>query len=107
MGLVSLERIFPLTLGSNIGTTITGILAALGSSSNLRLSLQIALCHTLFNISGIIVWYPIPFLRKIPLNLATFLGEMSAEYRWFAIFYLIMTFLVIPLLVFSLSLAGL
>jgi len=27
MGLVSLERVFPLILGSNIGTTITGILA--------------------------------------------------------------------------------
>lgn len=51
-----------MVLGSNIGTTFTGILAAFGSS-NLSISLQIALCHTLFNISGIIAWYPVPFLR--------------------------------------------
>ncbi len=53
LGAVSLERVFPLILGSNIGTTITGILAALSvSSKTLQYSLQIALAHTLFNISG-------------------------------------------------------
>lgn len=53
MGLVSIERVFPLTLGSNIGTTITGILASLsGPAKTLKFSMQIALCHTLFNITG-------------------------------------------------------
>lgn len=53
LGAVSLERVFPLILGSNIGTTITGILAALSNSSKyLQYSLQIALAHTFFNISG-------------------------------------------------------
>ena len=53
LGAVSLERVFPLILGSNLGTTITGILAALSNSSKyLRYSLQIALCHTFFNITG-------------------------------------------------------
>ena len=51
-----------MVLGSNIGTTVTGILAALGSA-NLNVSLQIAFCHTLFNLSAILFWYPIPFLR--------------------------------------------
>lgn len=53
MGLVTLERVFPLTLGSNIGTTVTGILASIsGPTKTLKFSLQIALCHTLFNICG-------------------------------------------------------
>jgi sodium-dependent phosphate cotransporter len=53
MGLFSLERVFPLILGSNIGTTITGILAAFSaSSSTIKLSLQIALCHSIFNVAG-------------------------------------------------------
>ncbi len=45
---------YPFTLGSNIGTTITGILAALTATTpqELRNSLQIALCHTFFNIFG-------------------------------------------------------
>ena len=62
LGMVSLDRVLPMVLGANIGTTFTGILAAL-ASDQLRIALQIALCHTLFNISGIIFWYPIPFLR--------------------------------------------
>ena len=107
LGLVSLERLFPLTLGSNLGTTVTGILASLSSSpKTLRYSLQIALCHSLFNLSGILIWYPIPFMRRVPLAIARFLGRKSAEYRWFAILYIVLTFVLIPLFIFALSLAG-
>lgn len=54
MGLVSLERVYPLTLGANMGTTVTGILASIsGPAKTLKFSLQIALCHTLFNLSGL------------------------------------------------------
>ena len=28
---------------------------------------QVALCHLFFNIFGIIFWYPIPFMRRVPL----------------------------------------
>ncbi|XP_043727401.1 sodium-dependent phosphate transport protein 2B isoform X1 [Cervus elaphus] len=106
IGVISIERAYPLTLGSNIGTTTTAILAALASPGNtLKSSLQIALCHFFFNISGIILWYPIPFTR-LPIRLAKGLGNISAKYRWFAIVYLIIFFLVIPLAVFGLSLIG-
>ncbi|XP_068930935.1 sodium-dependent phosphate transport protein 2B-like [Petaurus breviceps papuanus] len=41
IGMISLERAYPLTLGSNIGTTTTAILAALASSgSTLQSSIQ-------------------------------------------------------------------
>uniref|UniRef100_A0A667G4Z4 Sodium-dependent phosphate transport protein 2B n=1 Tax=Lynx canadensis TaxID=61383 RepID=A0A667G4Z4_LYNCA len=106
IGVITIERAYPLTLGSNIGTTTTAILAALASPGNtLRSSLQIALCHFFFNISGILLWYPIPFTR-LPIRLAKGLGNISAEYRWFAIFYLIFFFFLTPLAVFGLSLAG-
>ncbi|KAL8207561.1 UNVERIFIED_CONTAM: hypothetical protein K2H54_058953 [Gekko kuhli] len=106
IGVISIERAYPLTLGSNIGTTTTAILAALASpGSTLKYSLQIALCHFFFNISGIILWYPIPFMR-LPIRLAKGLGNITAKYRWFAVFYLLVCFLLIPLLVFALSVAG-
>ena len=44
IGLLSLERMFPLTLGSNIGTTFTGILAALalkGAAEDRRHGFQV------------------------------------------------------------------
>ncbi|KAM5192519.1 sodium-dependent phosphate transport protein 2B isoform 1-T1 [Mantella aurantiaca] len=106
IGVISIERAYPLTLGSNIGTTTTALLAALASPGDtLQNSVQIALCHFFFNISGIIIWYPIPFMR-IPIRLAKGLGNVTANYRWFAIVYLIMCFFLLPLAVFGLSIAG-
>ncbi|XP_048365556.1 sodium-dependent phosphate transport protein 2B isoform X2 [Sphaerodactylus townsendi] len=106
IGVISIERAYPLTLGSNIGTTTTAILAALASPGNrLKYSLQIAVCHFFFNISGIILWYPVPFMR-VPIRLAKGLGNITAKYRWFAVFYLLLCFLLIPLAVFGLSMAG-
>lgn len=106
VGVVTLERAFPLTLGANIGTTATGILAALASSSNLDKALQIAFCHLFFNISGILLWYPIPYLRRVPISFAKSLGNKTADYRWFAIAYLVFGFFLLPAAVFGLSLAG-
>uniref|UniRef100_A0AAX7V414 Sodium-dependent phosphate transport protein 2B n=1 Tax=Astatotilapia calliptera TaxID=8154 RepID=A0AAX7V414_ASTCA len=106
IGVISLERAYPLTLGSNIGTTTTSILAAMASpGETLENSLQIALCHFFFNIFGIALWYPIPFMR-LPIRLARGLGNKTAKYRWFAVIYLILVFLVFPLTVFGLSMAG-
>uniref|UniRef100_A0A3B5AC33 Sodium-dependent phosphate transport protein 2B n=1 Tax=Stegastes partitus TaxID=144197 RepID=A0A3B5AC33_9TELE len=106
IGVISLERAYPLTLGSNIGTTTTAILAAMASpGETLANSLQIALCHFFFNIMGILLWYPIPFMR-VPIRLARGLGNRTAKYRWFAALYLILCFLVLPLSILGLSLAG-
>ena len=107
LGIVGLERMYPLTLGANIGTTATGILAAFASDGEkLDLALQIALCHLFFNISGIIIWYPIPHLRRVPIKFAKALGNTTAEYRWFAIAYLFVVFFILPGAIFGLSLAG-
>lgn len=107
VGVLSLDRVYPLTLGSNIGTTFTAILAALAADRDkLAKALQVALCHLFFNIAGIMIWYPIPKMRKLPLSLARYLGNTTADYRWFAIVYLISMFFVFPGVVFGLSLAG-
>ena len=107
LGIVGLERVYPLTLGANIGTTATGILATFAANTEkLGNTLQIALCPLFFNISGIMVWYPIPHLRRIPIKLAKVLGNTTAEYRWFAVAYLFVVFFIIPGVIFTLSLAG-
>nr|AIE89828.1 NaPi II-like protein [Eptatretus stoutii] len=106
IGVISIERAYPLTLGSNIGTTTTAVLASLASSGDkLMQSLQIALCHLFFNISGIIIFYPIPFMR-VPIKLAKMLGNLTAKYRWFAVLYLLIAFFLLPGVVLGLSVAG-
>ncbi|KAL6117721.1 slc34a1 [Pungitius sinensis] len=106
IGVISLERAYPLTLGSNMGTTATALLAALASPGNkLAAAMQIALCHLFFNVFGILLWYPLPFTR-LPIAMARVLGERTAKYRWFAVLYLLLCFLLLPSLVLGLSLAG-
>uniref|UniRef100_A0A8C1RJ14 Sodium-dependent phosphate transport protein 2A n=1 Tax=Cyprinus carpio TaxID=7962 RepID=A0A8C1RJ14_CYPCA len=106
IGVISIERAYPLTLGSNIGTTTTAILAALASPGDkLAAAFQVALCHFIFNVLGILLWYPVP-LSRLPIRMARFLGEQTAKYRWFAVLYLILCFLLLPSIVFALSMAG-
>ncbi|KAL8600491.1 hypothetical protein ACOMHN_044956 [Nucella lapillus] len=106
LGVIHLDRMYPLTLGSNIGTTATGVLAALAQSvDSIPRALQVSLCHLFFNIFGILLFYPFPFFRP-PIKAAKFLGNTTAEYRWFAIVYLITVFFIIPVCVFALSIPG-
>ena len=106
MGIISIERMYPLTLGANIGTTVTGILAALSTQGPyMRDALQIALCHMFFNLSGTLLFFPVPFTR-IPVPMAKLLGRKTARYRWFAVFYLLFMFIIFPAVVFALSYAG-
>jgi len=106
IGVIEIDRMYPLTLGSNIGTTTTAILSALANSGDKLLdSLQVALCHLFFNISGILIYYPVPFMR-FPIPMAKFLGERTANYRWFAILYIIFMFFLLPGCVFALSIPG-
>jgi len=105
-GLISLETAYPLTLGSNIGTTTTSIIASFAAEGKyLKPSIQTALVHLFFNVIAILIFYPIPFMRW-PIGLARKLGDLTADYRWFATLYLILSFFVIPIIVFGLSVAG-
>lgn len=106
VGVISLERMYPLTLGSNIGTTTTALMASLTASGDkLRPSIQIALVHFFFNITAILIFFVPPFMRW-PIPLARGLGNTTATYRWFAIAYLLGMFLILPAIVFLFSLAG-
>merc|ERR1712022_90542 len=107
VGVIKIERMFPTVLGANIGTCVTGLLAALAADgAKLAYTLRVAYAHLLFNITGIFIWYVIWPLRAIPINAAKFLGNTTAKYRWFALAYLAMCFFIIPLIFMSLSLAS-
>jgi len=100
LDVLQLEEMFPLTVGANIGTTLTGIIAALLSTAD---GMQVALAHLFFNISGLIVWYPIPFLRQIPLKAARSLGKSTRIWRGFPVLYIFVVFLIIPFTLLGLS----
>ncbi len=98
-GVLGLQQAFPITLGANIGTTITALLASLAASGDpllQRAAVTIALVHLLFNVAGILVWYPIAALRRVPIALAQWLARRSVRNRWFAVAYVALTFFIAP-----------
>ena len=93
-GILTLGQIFPYTLGANVGTTVTAILASLATVSTGNMGgVTIAFTHLLFNISGIIIFYP---MRFIPIGLAREAGRRTAENRFFPFLYIIMVFFYVP-----------
>ena len=95
-GVLTLENIYPVTLGANVGTTVTALLASLATGN--PAAVTVAIVHTLFNLSGILLFYPIRFLRNLPLRLATGMSDIAAERRSTAIVYALGMFVVVPLL---------
>eukprot|EP00322_Chrysochromulina_rotalis_P000819 CAMPEP_0115868098 /NCGR_PEP_ID=MMETSP0287-20121206/21113_1 /TAXON_ID=412157 /ORGANISM="Chrysochromulina rotalis, Strain UIO044" /LENGTH=555 /DNA_ID=CAMNT_0003322733 /DNA_START=78 /DNA_END=1745 /DNA_ORIENTATION=- len=107
VGVIKLERMYPTVLGANIGTCVTGVLAAFAaSSSKLYLTLQVAYAHLFFNLIGIFIWYVIWPFRAVPINAAKFMGRTTGKYRWFAGAYILFAFFLIPLIFMGLSLWG-
>ena len=105
INVITLEQMFPLTLGANIGTTITGLLAASVAVSNPAEALQVALAHLLFNIIGIIIWFPHPRMRNIPLKGAEKLGEYCSINKAFPFIYTGTVFFAIPGIAYGITYA--
>jgi sodium-dependent phosphate cotransporter len=90
-GILKIEQIYSYTLGANIGTTITAILASLVTGS--KLAITVAFAHLCFNILGTCIWYP---LRIVPITLAKKLAQLSTKSKKYAFIYVITMFFIIP-----------
>lgn len=99
-GVLTLRQIFPFTLGANIGTTVTALLAAITGTVA---ALIAAISHLLFNIVGILIVYGLPFLRVIPLNCAEWIADVAVKNKLIPIIYLLVIFFGIPLAIILLG----
>ncbi len=95
-GILAIENAFPITLGANIGTTITAVLASFAVDT--PEGLTIALCHVFFNLLSVILIYPIKPLREVPIKLAKLLSTATAKRKYVAILYVLITFVLLPLI---------
>ncbi len=93
-GLLTMQSIYPITLGANIGTTGTALLAALSGNAA---GLSIALVHLLFNVIGTMIFYPIPFLRELPIRLSNALAETIDRTKFIGIGYVGTVFFALPI----------
>jgi len=96
-GVISLRQAFPITVGANIGTTVTALLASMAvSGPNAEAALTIALVHLLFNFSGTLLILPAPWMRNLPLRAATALADVATRSRRWALAYVVVLFYVVP-----------
>ncbi len=94
-GVLTLRSILPVTIGANIGTTATALLAALTGNVT---GLAIALVHFLFNIAGMLIWFVNPKMRNIPIILCEKLAELTLKNRFNGLAYILSVFFIIPAL---------
>ena len=94
-GVITLPTLYPITLGANVGTTLTALLASLATEGSEGLT--IALVHTLFNVAGILLFYGVPVLRDVPVRIAQGMAGRMAEDRRLLTLYVGGVFVVVPL----------
>lgn len=92
-GILTLEQIYPMTLGANVGTTVTAMLAALVTGE--LTAVTVAFAHLLFNITGIMILWP---ARIIPLRTARALAHASVRSKLVPLGYVLLVFFAVPLL---------
>jgi sodium-dependent phosphate cotransporter len=99
---VSLAQVFPFTMGANIGTCITALLAATAITGDMQvLALHIALVHLFYNTSGVVLFLVVPWLRRLPIQSAEWLGRKTEHNRIWVFVYIATFFFLIPALVLS------
>jgi len=92
-GIIPLAAGFPITLGANVGTTVTALLA---STAGTHGAVTIALVHLLFNVTGIAIIYPVKAIRMIPIRLAEGLAALSLRSRLVPLLYVLVLFFLLP-----------
>ncbi len=101
-GVFTLAQVYPFTLGANIGTPITALLAATGVVGEYEVfALQVALVHLFYNLFGVLLFAMIPPLWKLPMQAAQALADGAQRSRWVVPGYILGVFFILPGLVFT------
>lgn len=103
-GTFSLRQIYPFTLGANIGTTVTALIAAFAfTGGEAQFAMQAALVHLFFNTFATILIFGLPFLREIPLYGAVTMGTLGAKNKMYVAAWVLGVFLALPAAIIALT----
>ena len=95
-GLLTARNAYPITLGANVGTTVTALIASLAVTQ--PAGLTIALVHTLFNVTALIIVFPVRVVRELPVRMAEGFAGVAVRHPTLVAGYLLGLFLIVPLL---------
>ncbi len=96
-GVLTARDIYPFTLGANIGTCITALIAALGITGVMaEPALQIALVHLVYNVLAVAIIFGLPWLREIPPVFSAALARQVAKRKILGVMYILGVFFALP-----------
>lgn len=102
--LLRLRQVFPVTVGANIGTTITALIASLAiTGAHAAAARQIALIHLLFNVIATLVLYVPRPTRRWSMAAAMALAKLAVRRKRWAIAYVLGAFVGLPLAILSVT----
>lgn len=103
-GTISLKQVLPFTVGANIGTTVTSLLAAFAFTGvDAQPALQAALVHLLFNLSAALLVFLVPGMRNVPIWASSTLAAAGAENKLWVVVWVVGVFVVIPAILVALT----
>jgi phosphate:Na+ symporter len=94
-GLMPMTSAFVVIMGSNVGTCVTTMLAGIGASVNAK---RTTVVHLLYNIAGVILFFPVILIVWSPLNtvLSKVLPPALAIAYFHILFNLLTTIVLMP-----------
>ena len=99
-GLLTLRQIYPYTMGANLGTTLTALVASFATSADTpaqaRIGVALAFSHMTFNVIGTGIWWP---LRAVPIRAAKWWAGVASRRKRYAVIHIFAFFFVMPIVV--------
>ncbi len=96
-GLLRLRHALALTLGANVGTTLTALVASLAApAQTASVAIQVASVHLVFNLIGVALVYSHPSVRRAFMKLPERFAQAASASRKRALVYLLLTYYVVP-----------
>lgn len=103
-GILTIRQVMPYTMGANIGTTMTALLASLaalaaagaGEVETAHLGLRLAFHHVLFNVVGVALLWK---FREVPIRLAEGFSRLTQKNRLIPLAYIVVVFYLTPFLI--------
>ena len=108
-GILTIRQVMPYTMGANIGTTMTALLASLAAlaaaangaeAETAQLGLRLAFHHVLFNVVGVVMMWK---FREIPIQIAEQFSKLTMKNRLIPLAYIVIVFYLAPFLIILLG----
>ncbi|WP_068081114.1 Na/Pi symporter [Polycladidibacter stylochi] len=96
--ILNTQQIYPITVGANVGTCITALLAAFVVTGHQNEAFILAFVHLFYNLAGAILFVCTPVFKRMPIALAQGIGAFASRSVVHVFTYITLCFFILPLM---------